>query len=103
MAFSRYKNTTGVRYSNKDSYHLETPIFIPASELVKNIPCITVEYNEATRLDVLASKYLGDGRYWWAICMMNNLNSPYDPRLIVGSLIKIPKNITDLVNFMNKN
>ena len=46
MAFSRYKNTTGVRYSNKDSYHLETPIFIPASELVKNIPCITVEYND---------------------------------------------------------
>jgi hypothetical protein len=102
MAFSRYKNTTGVRYSSKDNYHLETPVFIPASELVSNISCITVEYNESTRLDALASQYLGDGRYWWAICMMNNFNSPYDPKLTVGSLIKIPKNITDLVNFMNK-
>jgi hypothetical protein len=102
MALSRYQNTTAIRYENKGKFHLQTPVFVNGSELAAAVSFITIKYTAGTRLDVLAQKYLGDGRYWWAICMMNDLNSPYDPNLIVGSMIRVPENITDVIKYMKK-
>ena len=34
--------------------------------------------------------------------MMNDLNSPYDPNLTVGSMIRVPENITDVVKYIKK-
>ena len=96
MALSRYQNTTAIRYENKGKFHLQTPVFVNGSELAAAVSFITIKYTAGTRLDVLAQKYLGDGRYWWAICMMN------DPNLTVGSMIRVPENITDVVKYMKK-
>lgn len=102
MALSRYQNTTAIRYENKGKYHLQTPVFVPGAELAAAVSYIVVEYMAGTRLDVLANHHLGDGRYWWAICMINDLNSPYDPHLKVGSLIKVPTNISDVVKYLKR-
>ena len=102
MPLSRYQNTTAIRYENKGKYHLQTPVFVPGSELAAAVPFITVEYTQGVRLDVLAQEHLGDGRYWWAICMINDLNSPYDPNLQLSSLIRVPTNISDVVNYIKR-
>jgi hypothetical protein len=102
MAFSRYQNTAAIRYESKGKFHLQTPVFVPGEVLAQNIPFRVVEYTEGTRLDVLAKNFLGDGRYWWAICMFNDLSSPYDPKLTVGSLIRVPNDITDVINYIKK-
>ena len=102
MATSRYKDFRTVKGFVGDPRRLETFPAITKQSL-SIIPHTVITYKETDRLDSLAEKFLGNGRYWWAICMMNNFNSPYDPRLTVGMTIKIPKNITDLINFMNKN
>ena len=102
MAFSRYTNLSAVRYNAEEPYSLETPIFYNGNDLAQAIPFILIEYVEGTRLDVLANEYLGDGRYWWAICMMNNLNSPYDPTLSFGRTLRVPQDISDLVKYLKK-
>ena len=53
------------------------------------------------RLDQLARKYLGDGRYWWAICMVNGIVDPiHDKKLTPGTNLKIVSNAKSVVEIM---
>jgi len=55
------------------------------------------------RLDTLAAKYYGDGRYWWVICLANNLLSPFDKNLTPGKVLRIPNNINKILNKLKIN
>ena len=53
------------------------------------------------RLDVLAQKYLGNGRYWWMICMVNGISNPVDgKKLLPGSVLKVATNPENIVQLM---
>ncbi len=53
------------------------------------------------RLDQLARKYLGDGRYWWVICMINGIIDPInDKKLTPGTNLKIVNNVKSVVEIM---
>lgn len=88
MSVSRYRNTNSIN----DQY-LETPTF-PTRTQLDEIPTIQIVANQYDRLDNLAHKYLGDGRYWWIIAEFNGIEyplagfSPDEP-----TILKIP---TDL-------
>jgi hypothetical protein len=49
---------------------------------------IKLQYGQ--RIDNLAYTYLGDGHYWWVICLLNGLATPFDASLIAGKLLRIP-------------
>ena len=35
---------------------------------------------------------MGSATYWWAICLMNNLENPFSYKLLPGTLLRIPNN-----------
>ena len=100
MAISRYQNLARVRYSKDDYYRQEIPLFVSGSELANHVPFTVVQYTTDKRMDILAADHLGNGRYWWAICMMNDLSSPFDPHLAPGMNLRIPTSLKALVRFL---
>jgi hypothetical protein len=70
VATSRYRNTNTI-----EGKYLETPNF-PTKAQLDEIPSIQVVVSQYTRLDHLAYKHLGDGKYWWIIAAMNGIEWP---------------------------
>lgn len=96
MAISRYQTLRRVKTYSNDPVRLET--FPPLSEsILSNIPHTVVKFQETDRLDYIAERFLGDSSYWWAICLMNNLNNPFSYKLLPGTLLKIPNTIEQLL------
>ena len=96
MATSRYDQFRRVRSYSNDPVRLETFPAISAADL-ESIPHTIIKFKETDRLDHLAETFLGDPTYWWAICLMNNLNNPFSYKLLPGSLLKIPNTIEQLL------
>ena len=96
MATSRYDQFRRVRSYSNDPVRLETFPAISASDL-ESIPHTIIKFKETDRLDHLAETFLGDSAYWWAICLMNNLNNPFSYKLLPGALLRIPNTIEQLL------
>ena len=102
MATSRYKNFRTVKSYSADAKRLETFPAINDNE-ISNIPYTVIKFKETDRLDHLAQKFLGSGTYWWAICMLNDLDNPFSYKLLPGFLLKIPNNIDYFIELISKN
>ena len=61
-----------------------------------------IELNDAQRIDVLADQYLGDGRYWWAICLLNDLTFPFGQQIAAGTILRIPSSISVFVDAIQR-
>ena len=81
MATSRYKNFRPVKSFPTDPRRLETFPSISMGDL-SSIPHTIVKFKETDRLDHLAERFLGSGTYWWAICLMNDLDNPFSPLIL---------------------
>ena len=82
------KNSTGIRYY-KDNKYPRIPL---------SVDDIYVETTIGDRFDLLAQQYYGDSSLWWAISIANETlpqNSLYIP---VGSQIRIPANVSNVIN-----
>lgn len=91
MATSRYQNT-----KNKDyDYHNTFPDVSIQDVISDDDFYYTVKDRE--RIDQLANRFLGDGRYWWIICLANNISMPFGDGLKPGSIIRIPRNINNVL------
>ena len=99
MAISRYKNFGTVRDIKTNQFRMESFPPISSSELIKNSDII-IEISEDERIDKIASDYLGDGRYWWIICLLNDLTFPFGITLVAGTKLRIPASIDDFVNLI---
>jgi hypothetical protein len=85
------KNSEGTRYY-KDNKYPRVPL---------SVNDIYVETTIGDRFDLLAFQYYGDSSFWWIISIANeNLpqNSLYIP---VGSQIRIPTNVSNIVTTYN--
>lgn len=85
------KNSEGTRYY-KDNKYPRVPL---------SVNDIYVETTIGDRFDLLAFQYYGDPSFWWVISIANeNLpqNSLYIP---VGSQIRIPTNVSNIVTTYN--
>ena len=96
MAISRYDQFRRVRSYSNDPVRLETFPAISAADL-ESLPHTIIKFKETDRLDHLAETFLGNSSYWWAICLMNNLNNPFSYKLLPGVLLKIPNTIEQLL------
>jgi nucleoid-associated protein YgaU len=90
MAISRYKNTVNV---DKD-YHDIHQNFDPSQ--FQTSDDIYYKFKDRDRIDQLARRHLGDGKYWWVICLVNGFNTPFDPN--PGDIIRIPRNLSSVLN-----
>ena len=59
-------------------------------------------WKETDRMDAMAETFYGDSRYWWIICLMNNLVNPFSYDLLPGTLIKIPNEASTIVNMIKR-
>jgi len=70
-------------------------------ELLQSSNDIIIKLKENERLDTVALKYLGDGRYWWAIAMLNDIKMPFGNELYTGRNIRIPTSIDNILTKIN--
>ena len=101
MAISRYDGFNKVRNNSNDYYRLETFPSVTETELY-NIPHTTVMWRETDRMDAMAEDLYGNPRYWWAICLMNDLVSPFSYKLLPGTLLKIPTDINNIISLIRQ-
>ena len=64
---------------------------------------VFVKIKTGQRIDNLAFQYLGSGQYWWAICLINGLKTPFDTELISGKLLRIPTSINRIIQILESN
>ena len=102
MATSRYKNFRAVKSFPSDPRRLETFPSISTIDL-SLIPHTIIKYKESDRLDQLAERFLGSATYWWAICLMNDLDNPFSYKLLPGFLLKIPNNVAPILSLIQLN
>ena len=99
MAISRYESLRRVKTYSNDPVRIETFPPLSAANL-SNIPHTIIKFQETDRLDYIAERFLGDSSYWWAICLMNNLENPFSYKLLPGTLLKIPNTIDPILNMI---
>ena len=102
MATSRYKNFRAVKSFPTDPRRLETFPSISMNELL-SIAHTIIKFKESDRLDHLAERFLGSATYWWAICLMNDLDNPFSYKLLPGFLLKIPNTMGSILNLIQLN
>ena len=101
MAISRYDGFNKVRNNSNDYYRLETFPSVTETELY-NIPHTTVMWKETDRMDTMAKDLYGNPRYLRAICLMNDLVSPFSYKLLPGTLLKIPTDINNIISLIQQ-
>ena len=101
MAISRYDKFTKVRSDPTDYYRLETFPSITAQDLA-NIPHSVIVWKETDRMDVMAEDFYGNPRYWWIICLMNDLVSPFSYKLLPGTLLRIPYDYNSIFSLIQR-
>ena len=101
MPTSRYANFRTVLDRKTQKRRLETFPPISAADVISSSDII-IELDQAQRIDAIASKHLGDGRYWWCICLLNDLTFPFGKRLKAGTILRIPSNIDKFINIIQK-
>ena len=102
MATSRYRNFKQVKSFVKDPRRLETFPSISMDDL-SVIPHTIIKFKETDRLDHLAERFLGSATYWWAICLMNDLDNPFSYKLLPGFLLKIPNTMDSILSLIQLN
>lgn len=93
---SRYRNLRQVIQAPEESFRsidLETPNPIEENNL--SFYHHEVSPDEENRLDLISYRYLGSASYNWAIAYFNDIDDGFTVRS--GQKIRIPKNITDLM------
>ena len=101
MPVSRYKNFSTVLDTRTRKRRLESFPPISSQEL-RRPDDLFVELNDAQRIDVLAAQYLGDGRYWGIICLLNDLTFPFGQQIAAGTILRIPSSISVFVDTIQR-
>ena len=101
MPISRYQNFGTFSDLSTGKKRLET--FPPiAADQLRRPDDIVIELNDSQRIDAIAAEHLGDGRYWWVICLLNNMVFPFGKNLRAGTLVSIPASIDVFINTIQR-
>ncbi len=58
---------------------------------------ILLKIKSGIRIDQLAQQYLGDGKLWWIVVLINGGSTPFDDKFLPGKIIRIPRNINNIL------
>lgn len=72
------------------------------SKFTMNYPTYSYIVNETDLLrpDMISYKCFGSVRYWWVICMVNDILNPFSD-IVTGKVLTIPS-IKDILDFERK-
>tara|TARA_R110000824_G_scaffold4983_4_gene23363 strand:+ start:757 stop:1065 length:309 start_codon:yes stop_codon:yes gene_type:complete len=101
MAISRYANLRTIVDKETQVLRYETFPKITKEDLLSTSDFF-IEWNDSMRMDSIASEYLGDGKYWWIICLANDLTFPYG-QVKNGDIIRIPSSIENVFQTIKNN
>ena len=89
---NRYESTKKIKDARKVVEKYETTTYPKFDRHEEDIYIIT---RKLERLDLLATRYYGDSRWWWIIVLANNLGKG---TLVIkpGVQIRIPKDPMDI-------
>ena len=94
-----------MRYDNVNSKKTDTGKTVLEMKIFPTIPKrdddIYIVTQETDRLDLLANQFYNDTTMWWVISHANSLNSA-DIGVEPGIQLRIPKNINDVKQLLNK-
>lgn len=96
MAKSRYSSLDKIIDGKDFNKRYESFPNITSNDIKSNNDTF-ITWDETQRLDNIANDYLGDGRYWWVICLMNDLKFPFG-ELQNGQILRIPSSIDYVFN-----
>ena len=100
MALSRYGSLKLVKERSTQRLRYESFPKIMAGDIATDSDFF-IKWDESMRMDSLANQYLGDGRYWWAICLANDLTFPFG-QLVAGDIIRIPSSIENILRVIER-
>tara|TARA_Y100001970_G_C13990482_1_gene727958 strand:- start:191 stop:487 length:297 start_codon:yes stop_codon:yes gene_type:complete len=93
MSINRYRRAPKIK--NGKSYGTFTPsYFIYQAATTGRLECQNYTTKEGERLDILAGKYLGDGKLWWAIAAASGIG--WNLQVPPGTFLRIPVNAAQL-------
>jgi len=90
VAVSRYRNTPIINNQFQSTFDF------PKIDINK-IQTFSIRITDSDRLDTLASRYLGDGTYWWIIALINDIDFPWD--FASGAIIRIPISLDEVLKY----
>lgn len=97
MGINRYRRAPKIR--NGKSYGTFTPgYYIFQAVTTGRLEHITHLTTEGERLDILAGKYLGDGKLWWAIAAASGIG--WNMQVPPGTFLRIPTNAVQLASII---
>jgi hypothetical protein len=96
QVISIIKNDTGIPSESGNSMY--APTYYP--DIVAKVDDDYIITGTEDRLDLIAYDFYGDSTLWWIVAMANNLegDSMYPP---AGIYLRMPKNISELINSYN--
>lgn len=95
--YSRYSNIPTIKTDNNKTIYRQ--VYYP--EVPENEDDVYIIVGSQDRLDLIANDFWGDASLWWVLVMVNNLDgsSFFPPQ---GSQLRIPKDVSSLLNTFNK-
>lgn len=102
MAISRYQNSNQVLDEEIKTPRLSSFPSISSSDIFSDDNVLQIRYVDGMRFDSLASEYLGDGRYWWMICLANDIHLPFGNNITPGKILRIPTNPDDIIRLLRE-
>ena len=93
MAINRYRRSPKIKSGR--AYGTFTPgYYIYQAVTTGRLEFRTHITAEGERLDILAGKYLGDGKLWWAIAAASGIG--WNLQVPPGTFLRIPTNAAEL-------
>lgn len=98
-AISRYDQFKVIKDEKTLKDMLESFPDIKAEDIISDSD-ILIRYQAGQRFDKLANDYIGDGRYWWAICLANDIDLPLGVSVEPGTVLRIPINVSKALSLI---
>jgi hypothetical protein len=101
MALSRYKDLDIIKdeKTRRDRISTFPPI---RSDDIKQDDDLIIKFAEGDRIDILAQKFLGNTRYWWAICLLNDIHLMIGDSVKPGTMLRIPASINPILELIRR-
>mgnify|MGYP001558493041 CR=1 FL=1 len=99
VSISRFSDLQIIKDSN-NIQRFETFPNITPEDIRDDENDVILRIQDGQRIDALAHSFLGDGRYWWIICLANGINFPLGNEMKPGTLLRIPTNANRVLSMI---
>lgn len=96
MARGRYSNTRTIDGARMATWDVTSFRGFREHDILAGVRTFDHVLQTGERLDHLASRFFGDGSYWWVISLVNNIAFPLG--VASGTVLRIPFEVRDVLD-----